>query len=109
MVGANRAVARHDDRTLDDRQQIALDTLSGDIRAVITTAVDRLVDLVDKDDAGFLDALDCRLDDRLHINQPRRFLLGEDTTGFADRDAALLAARAKRVDQFTDAVLQLLG
>ena len=58
VVGAHHAVLGVDRGAFDDRQDVALHALAADVRAVAALAAGDLVDLVDEDDAGLLDALD---------------------------------------------------
>ena len=58
VIGAHHAVARVDRRAFDDRQDVALHAFAADVGAVAALAPGDLVDLVDEDDAGLLDALD---------------------------------------------------
>ena len=60
VIGPHHAVLRVDGRAFDDRQDVALHALAADVRAVPAFASGDLVDLVDEDDAGLLDALDRR-------------------------------------------------
>ena len=58
VIGADHAVLGVDGGAFDDRQDVALHALAADVRAVAAFAAGDLVDLVDEDDAGLLDALD---------------------------------------------------
>ena len=58
VVGAHHAVLGVDRGALDDGQDVALDAFAADIGPVAALAPGDLVDLVDEDDAGLLDALD---------------------------------------------------
>ena len=58
VIGAHHAVLGVDGRAFDDRQDVALHALAADVGAVAALAAGDLVDLVDEDDAGLLDALD---------------------------------------------------
>ena len=56
VVRADHPVLRVDGGALDDRQDVALDSLAADVRAVRPLPAGDLVDLVDEDDARLLNA-----------------------------------------------------
>ena len=75
VIGAHHAVLGVDGGAFDDRQDVALHALAADFRAVAALAAGDLVDLVDEDDAGLLDALDRGVGDRVHVDQLLLFFL----------------------------------
>ena len=58
VIGAHHAVLGIDRRAFDDRQDVSLHAFAAHFRAVAAFAAGDLVDLVDEDDAGLLDAFD---------------------------------------------------
>ena len=58
VIGPHHAVLGVDGRPFDDRQDVALHAFAADVGAVPAFAAGDLVDLVEEDDAGLLDALD---------------------------------------------------
>ena len=58
VIGPHHAVLGVDRGAFDDRQDVALHALAAHVRPVTAFAAGDLVDLVDEDDAGLLDALD---------------------------------------------------
>ncbi len=110
MVGLDRAVARQHGRPLDDRQQVALHPLLGDVRPPVAPLGDQLVDLVDDDDAAALGPPDRLLDHAVEVDQPVGLLIGQDAAGVGDRDPPRATARAaKQIEQFLPALPQLVG
>ena len=104
VVGLDEAVARLHGRAFDDRQQVALDPLPGDVGAVGVFAGDDLVDLVDEDDPGVLGQRD-RLG--LHlvlVDQRVDFLLEED---FPRLDDGHLAAGLVLGEDFLEHPLKI--
>ena len=65
VVGPHRAVARVDRRAFDDRQQVALHALAGDVGPVARRWAADLVQLVEEDDPLVLDQFDGLFGDRL--------------------------------------------
>ncbi len=99
VVGADHAVARVDGGALDDRQDVALDALAGDIGAVAGLTAGDFVDLVDEDDAHLLGALDGRAGDLVHVNELVFFFLDEVVEGFGDGHFALLFLLAEEAGE----------
>jgi hypothetical protein len=58
VVGTNHAVACVNGSAFDDGQNVTLHTFARDVRSMTAFPPCNLVDLVEKDDAGILDALD---------------------------------------------------
>ena len=81
------------DAALDNRQQIALHALPGNIRAVGFIRAGDLVDLVEKNDAGLLDALDGGALNLVTIDQLLRLLREEHLSCIANGQLARFPAR----------------
>ena len=75
MIGAHHAVARIHSRALDDRQNIALHSLAGYVRAVPRFAPGNLVDFVDEKNSHLLDALKRDPCHVIHIHETILFFL----------------------------------
>src|SRR6266852_1066507 len=90
MVGANHAVAGVHRGAFDDGQNVALHTFAGDIRSVAGFASGDFVDLVDKDDAHLLGALDGGARDLVHVEQLVFLFLNQVLEGVGDAHLALL-------------------
>src|SRR5439155_21851149 len=69
IVGADDSVARGHGAAFDDGQEIALHALAADIRAVLAVGAGDFVQLIEKNDAGLLYALDGGAMDLLAIDQ----------------------------------------
>ncbi len=85
VIGFDRAVLGDDGGAFDDRQEIALDALAGDIGAVLGFGAADFVDFVEEDDAALLDALDGVAIDFVAIDQFFGFLGEEDFARIAAR------------------------
>src|SRR5215831_7102181 len=77
VVGAYHAVTRVDRGAFHDGQNVTLDAFAGNVGAVATFASSDLVDFVEEDDAGVLDALDGNALHLIHINETLFFFLDE--------------------------------
>src|SRR5207249_1460148 len=75
VVGPHHAVLRVHGRAFDDREDVALDAFAAYIGTMAPFASRDLVDLVDEDDAGLLDALDRRARAALHVDQLLLYLV----------------------------------
>src|SRR5260370_23094792 len=95
VVGANHAVTSVDCGAFDDGQNVALHAFAGNIRAVAGLAAGDLIDLVDKNDAHLLGALDGRARDLVHIEQLVLFFLDEVLEGVGHAHLALLLLLAE--------------
>ena len=69
VVRSHHAVLRVDGCSLDDRQNVALNTLAAHLRTMRAFASCDLVDFVDEDDSALFDTLDSRLRHALHVDQ----------------------------------------
>ena len=92
VIGPHHAVLGVDGRAFDDRQDVALHAFAADFRPVAAFAAGDLVDLVDEDDAGLLDALDRGVGDRVHVDQLLLFFGQQPLARFGHGDAAALRA-----------------
>src|SRR6185503_3192189 len=95
IVGADDAVARGDRAAFDDGEQIALHALAGDVRAVLAVGAGDFVELVEKNDAGLLDALDGGAMDLLAIDEFVGLLREEHFARFFYGHAARFALAGK--------------
>ena len=84
MVGADHAVFGVDGAAFDQRQQVALHPLAGDICAVGVFPTGDFIDFVNKDDAGLLDPPNGLLNDRIHIHQLIGLFDGQNFERFRD-------------------------
>ena len=88
MIGPDVAVSRLHGRSLDDRQQVALNALTRNVGAVCLLAGHDLVDFVDENDADALGQFDRG---RVHfflIDERLALLLEDDLAGLLGRDDA---------------------
>jgi hypothetical protein len=81
VVGAHHAVLGRDRRPLDDRQQVPLHPLAGDVRPAAAFAPGDLVDLVEEDDAALLHPVAGLPGHLLAVDQLVGLLLDEDLDG----------------------------
>lgn len=106
MVGLDHAQLGVDRAALDERQQVALHALAGNVGAAGVAALGNLVDLVDEDDAVLLHRLQGAGLEVFFVDQARGFLVADELEGFLDLQlAALLLALAHVGEE----VLQLVG
>ena len=101
VIGFHRAVAGAHRRALDERQQVALHALAGDIAAArsgLGAGAD-LVDLVEEDDAGVLHHGAGLGDDPFLVEQLVAFLGHEQIVGFGHLHPAALHARGEGLAQ----------
>src|SRR6267378_541066 len=79
VIGADVAIARLHGRAFDDRQQVALHALTGDVgtRTLATLAGD-LVDLIDEDDAVVLDAVERLVHYVVHVHELLQLFVDQD-------------------------------
>src|SRR5262249_35905045 len=77
----------------------ALHAFARNVGTVPALASGDLVDLVEKDDAALLHALNCRARDLVHIDQLRLFFLDQVLKSVADFHLAALGALAEDVGQ----------
>jgi len=106
MVGLDHAEFCVDRAAFDQRQQVALHALAGDVGAAGVAALGDLVDLVDKDDAVLLDRFQGAGLEVFFVDQARGFFVADQLEGFLDLQlAALLLALAHVGEE----VLQLVG
>src|SRR5262249_25691890 len=99
MISSNHSVARVHRGPFYDRQNVTLHALARDIRSVTAFAAGDLVNLIEKDDAGLLDAIDGDARDLVHVNQALFFFLDQVLEGLADLQLPLLGALAEDVGQ----------
>src|SRR6266850_4138528 len=90
VVSTNHAVARVYRGAFDYRQNIALHTFTGNVRAVAGFAAGHFIDLVDKNDAHLFGALDRGPRDLVHVEQFVLFFLNEVLEGVSDAHLAFL-------------------
>ena len=90
VIGPHHPVLGVDRRAFDDRQDVALHALAADVGAVRALAAGDLVDLVEKDDAGLLDALDRGARDAVHVDQLLLFFRREVLERLGHLQLALL-------------------
>src|SRR6266566_3678665 len=77
VIGSNHAVASVDRGALDDRQNVALHALAGNVGAVAGFSAGHLVNFIDKDDSHLLGALHGHTRDLVHIKKLVFFLLDQ--------------------------------
>src|SRR3984957_13254004 len=94
VVGLDRAVLGGDRRALDQRQEIALHALAGNIAAAPTLASADLIDLVEKNDAVALDLGQCVANDGILIEQLLGLSGDQRLVGVLDRHPFRLRALA---------------
>src|ERR1019366_8130700 len=99
VVGAHHAVTRVHGSAFDDGQDVALYAFAGDVGPVPAFASGDLVDLVEEDDAGVLDALDGDARDLVHIDQALLLFLDEVFEGLPDLHLPFLGAGTEDVGQ----------
>src|SRR5262249_40513967 len=92
-------ITRVHGRAFDDRENVTLYTLAGDVGTVATFAAGDLIDLVKEDDAGLLHAIDRCTRDLVHIDEALLLFLDQVLEGFVDLHLALLRALAEEVGQ----------
>ena len=103
MVRLHRAVLGGHGRSLDQRQQVALDALARHVGAAAALAGGDLVDFVEEHDAVLLDGLDRFQHQLVVVEQLVGFLVDQHVVGFGDRDPASLgAAAAKLAEDIAD-------
>src|SRR5258707_873497 len=90
VVGANHAIAGVDGGAFDDGQNVALHAFAGNIWTVAGFAPRNFIDLIDKDDAHLLGALDRRARHLIHIEQLVLFFLNQVLEGVGHAHLALL-------------------
>ena len=105
VIGFDHAVLGADGAAFDQRQQVALDALAGNIGARGLLASRDLVDLIDEDDAVLLG-----IPERLHleilfVDHLAGFFIGQQLEGFLDLELAGLGACTA---QILEQALQLL-
>src|SRR5947209_5750430 len=91
MVGTHWAITAIDRGALDHRQQVTLDALARNIRAMRRWRAAYLVQLIDENNPLILDERDGLLRDYGTIDQGLGFLLQENAAGLLDRNLPLLA------------------
>ena len=106
MIGLDHAVLGVDGAALDQRQQVALNPFTGNVRAGALAALADLVDLVEEDDAVILDGGDGLLLQLFRVDQAGRFLFDQRLHGLLDLDLALLLLVLAQV---LEQPLQLVG
>ena len=77
VIGPHRSILGVDGRAFDNRQEVPLHSLAGDVGAVCFPS-SYLVYLVEKNDARILDALERFFDDLVHVDELRSLFLDED-------------------------------
>src|SRR6056297_1601789 len=97
MVGLDRAVLGGDGGALDERQQVALHPLAGDIAAARVGFGADLVDLVEKDDAVLFDGVERGAGDGLIIQELVGLLADQEIVAVGDGDALGGGAVAERL------------
>ena len=90
VVGLDRAVACLDSAAFDDRKQIALYALAGDIRPVRLTGSGELVELIKEDDPAVFGTAKCHLGDLLTVDQFLALLVEDELAGFAQCETSPL-------------------
>ena len=106
VVGLDHAQLGVHRAALDQRQQVALYALAGDVGAAGVGALGDLVDLVDEDDAVLLDRLQGACLELFLVDQAHRLFVADQLQGLGDLQlAGLLLALAHAGEQ----VLQLVG
>ena len=99
VIGAHEAVARVDGGAFDDRQNVALHAFAADVRAVAGFAAGDLVDLVQKDDAAALHALQRDARHLVHVDQLLLFFLHQVLERLGHAHLALARALAEQAGQ----------
>src|SRR6185437_1680143 len=102
VVGLDRAVLGRDRGALDQRQQVALYALAGNIAADAAVADADLVDLVQEHDAVVLDRVDRFLRQLLTVEQLVGFLVDQDLVRALDRQPPRLGAAAELAEDIAD-------
>ncbi len=97
VIGANHAVFCVDGGAFDEGEQVALYAFAGDIGAVGGFTSGDLVDLVEEDDAGLFDALECVFGDLLHVDHFLGLFLGKDLACFGDFEFSSFGALGEEV------------
>ena len=99
VVGAHHPITRVDGGAFDNGQDVALHTLSRNVRSVTAFAAGNLVDLVEENDAGVLHAINRHARDLVHVDQALLFFLNQVFECLADLHLPLLRALAEDVGQ----------
>ena len=98
VVGLDRAVLGADGGAFDQRQQVALDAFAGDIGPARVAAGADLVDLVQKDDAVFLNRLECGGADGLVIQKLVGLLPDQDVIALGHGQAFVRGAATEGLE-----------
>ncbi len=88
MVGPHHAVLGRHRRAFHDRQEVALHPFARDVGSMSALAPRDFVQLVEEDDAGVLGPANGLAHRLVHVDQLLRLLLGEETPGLPDFEAA---------------------
>src|SRR5579864_5121043 len=95
MISANHAVPSVDGCAFNDGENVALDAFAGDVRAMAGFAAGDFIDLVNKDDAHLLGALDGHARDHVHVQQLVFFFLNQVFEGVGHAHFALFLLLAE--------------
>src|SRR5260370_211141 len=99
VVGADHAVTRVDGGAFDDGKDVALHAFTRDVRTMAAFTAGDLVDFIEEDDAGVLDAINGDARDLLHVDQALLFFLDQVLERLVDLHLSLLGTLAEDVRQ----------
>src|SRR5215212_10368134 len=99
MIGANHSVTTVYGRSLDDGKNVALHSLTRNVRAMSRLSSGNLVDLVEKNYSRTLNSLDGRTCDLLHIDEALFFFLHQIFHRLVHAQLASFRASLKQVTQ----------
>src|SRR3972149_3274123 len=99
VVGPPHSILRRDRGPLHDGQQISLDALSRDVRAVPALSPRDLVQLVHEDDPRLFGALHRRAGHLIHVHQFLLLLLDQVLQGFRDFHLALAGLATEKTGE----------
>src|SRR5437867_5394545 len=99
MIGAHEAVARVDSGALDYGEDVALHALAAHVGAVATLAAGDLVDLIEKDDAAGLHALERDPYHLVHIDELLLLFLHQVIKRLGNTQLALPGTLAEEIGQ----------
>ena len=104
VIGAHVAVTRLYRRTLDDRQEVALDAFAGHVGAgALAALAGDLVDLVDEDDAVVFDAVQRLVHHVVHVDQLLQLFVDQDAARLVQMyRAALFLLRDQLLNHFAE-------